>query len=203
MCLRPLLKRLNSLTLIFWNSATNIPSKLDNQTLILHNKMDWQNNLIGKFLNPCVPSFKTPIPAHKSQVSPYELFKGRNLPLEFFKPIGIRVSYLILPERHHAKLESKGLLGTLVGFNDELRSYQILADESQFVNTCHVKFLDFINNKRENTIDDSDLIILADDEIESPPEENSSASINNIDNNSESPDSEEGIYSSLVPDVPR
>ncbi|KNZ50954.1 hypothetical protein VP01_4157g1 [Puccinia sorghi] len=120
-------------------------------------------------------------------ISPYELFKGRNLPLEFFNPIGIRVSYLILPERHCAKLES----------------YRILADDGRFVNTCHVKFLDFINNKRENTIDDSDLIILADDKIESPPEEKSSASINDIENNSELSDSEEGIASSLVPDVSR
>lgn len=54
------------------------------------------------------------IPAHKSKESLYEMFKGRKLPLEFFKPVGNRVSYLILPKKHRTKLESKGLLGTLI-----------------------------------------------------------------------------------------
>ncbi|KNZ51100.1 putative signal peptide protein [Puccinia sorghi] len=37
-------------------------------------------------------------------------------------PVRNRVSYLILPEKQHAKLELKGLLGTLIGYNDELQS---------------------------------------------------------------------------------
>ncbi|KNZ50473.1 hypothetical protein VP01_4403g1 [Puccinia sorghi] len=97
------------------------------------------------------------IPAHKSKSSPYELFKGRKLPLEFFKPVGNRVSYLILPEQQHAKLESKGLLGTLIGYNDELRSYRILGDNGRIIDTSHLKFLDPELPRNSIESNDSDL----------------------------------------------
>ncbi|POW01580.1 hypothetical protein PSTT_12373 [Puccinia striiformis] len=47
------------------------------------------------------------IPAHRSKKPPYELFKNRSLPLKYFKPVGIRLSYLILPELTGSKLAPK------------------------------------------------------------------------------------------------
>ncbi|KNZ45626.1 hypothetical protein VP01_7976g1, partial [Puccinia sorghi] len=96
-----------------------------------------------------------------SKNSPYELFKGRKMELSFFKPIGNRVSYLILPERNHSKLDQKGLLGTLIGFNDELLSYRILSDDGRLINTKNLKFLDFPTPPSDPA--DDDLIIMEDD----------------------------------------
>ncbi|PLW25210.1 hypothetical protein PCASD_24627 [Puccinia coronata f. sp. avenae] len=47
------------------------------------------------------------IPAHGSKKSPFELFKGRTLPLDYFRPTGNKVSYVILPERSFSKLQPK------------------------------------------------------------------------------------------------
>ncbi|KNZ49955.1 hypothetical protein VP01_4672g1 [Puccinia sorghi] len=84
----------------------------------------------------------------------------RKIDLSFFKPIGNQVSYLILPSRSHSKLEQKGLLGTLIGFNDELLSYRILNDDGCLVNTKNLKFLDF---KSSPSLVDDELLILEDD----------------------------------------
>jgi transposase InsO family protein len=54
------------------------------------------------------------IPSNRRKKSPFELFKERNLPLNYFQPIGIKVSYLILPEKSQSKLEPKGELGILM-----------------------------------------------------------------------------------------
>ncbi|KNZ58529.1 hypothetical protein VP01_1913g1, partial [Puccinia sorghi] len=96
------------------------------------------------------------IPSHRSKNSPYELFKGRKLPLEFFKPVGNRVSYLVLPEQQLDKLESKGLMGTLIGYNDELRSYRILGDNGRIIDTSHLKFLDPEHPRSTTCSDDSE-----------------------------------------------
>jgi hypothetical protein len=63
------------------------------------------------------------IPAHCSKKSPFELFKGRTLPLDYFWPIGKKVSYVILTERLFSKLQPKGELGILIGYTDEIQSY--------------------------------------------------------------------------------
>jgi hypothetical protein len=78
------------------------------------------------------------IPAHKSKKSPFELFKDRSIPIDFFHPIGSRVSYLILPEKTASKLLPKGELGTLLGYNDEIQSYRILSNIGKIVETKSV-----------------------------------------------------------------
>ncbi|KNZ50743.1 hypothetical protein VP01_4260g1 [Puccinia sorghi] len=111
------------------------------------------------------------IPSHRSKNSPYELFKGRKLPLEFFKPVGNRVSYLVLPEQQLSKLESKGLMGTLIGYNDELRSYRILGDNGRIIYTSHLKFMDPEHPRSITCSDDSELLIVSDDVEASPDPE--------------------------------
>ncbi|KNZ46159.1 hypothetical protein VP01_74g2 [Puccinia sorghi] len=51
------------------------------------------------------------IPAHKSKKSPFELFKNRLLPLDYFKPIGLRVAYRDLPDTSTSKLAEIDLIG--------------------------------------------------------------------------------------------
>lgn len=81
------------------------------------------------------------IPSHKSKSSPYKLFKGRSLPLSFFKPIGMKLTYYILPERSKSKTLTKGEMGSLIGFNDELRSYKVYGENGRIIDTKHVQFL--------------------------------------------------------------
>ncbi|KNZ49275.1 hypothetical protein VP01_510g12 [Puccinia sorghi] len=83
------------------------------------------------------------IPAHKSKKSPFELFKNCSLPLNYFKPIGLKVSYLYLPDNFNSKLAQIGGLGTLVGYNEELRSYRVATETGKVINSKHLKFLDF------------------------------------------------------------
>ncbi|KNZ45177.1 hypothetical protein VP01_8410g1, partial [Puccinia sorghi] len=65
------------------------------------------------------------IPSHKSNKSPYELFKGKSLPLDFFHPIGNPVSFLNEPKNPGSKLYPKGSKGRLIGYNEE---HAILSD---------------------------------------------------------------------------
>lgn len=77
----------------------------------------------------CVSSLTlNQISPHKSKKSPFELFDNHTLPLNYFHPIGNKVSYLILPKKSFSKIKPKGLLGRVIGYNDELRSFQILGD---------------------------------------------------------------------------
>ncbi|KNZ49237.1 hypothetical protein VP01_512g1 [Puccinia sorghi] len=149
------------------------------------------------------------IPAHKSKKSPFELFKNRSLPLDYFRPIGIRVSYLYLPERSGSKLEEKGGLGTLVGYNDELRSYRILTDEGKVLDTNHIKFLDFPKDN-EPEFEDDFVVELFDEDDRNPSEvvngateeepQLESSSAESI--TSEEDSDEEDIADSLVPSTP-
>jgi hypothetical protein len=78
------------------------------------------------------------IPTHCSKKSPFKLFKGQTLPLDYFCPIGNKVSYVILPEKSFSKLQPKGELGVLIGYTDEIRSYRILTDGGKIVETKNV-----------------------------------------------------------------
>jgi transposase InsO family protein len=78
------------------------------------------------------------IPTHRSKKSPFKLFKGRTLPLDYFCPIGNKVSYVILPEKSFSKLQPKGELGVLIGYTDEIQSYRILTDGGKIVETKNV-----------------------------------------------------------------
>jgi hypothetical protein len=57
------------------------------------------------------------IPAHKSKKFPFELFKNRSIPIDFFRPIGNRVSYLILPQNSCPKENLELYLVTTTKFN--------------------------------------------------------------------------------------
>ncbi|KNZ54133.1 hypothetical protein VP01_3031g1 [Puccinia sorghi] len=81
------------------------------------------------------------IPAHKSKKSPYELFKGVSISLDFFRPIGNTVA--VYSHQAKNKLEPRGELGKLIGFNPELKSYRILLKDNQIINSKNVEFLDF------------------------------------------------------------
>jgi transposase InsO family protein len=118
------------------------------------------------------------IPTHKSKKSPFELFKNRNLPLSYFKPIGIRMSYLIQPEQPGMKLFEKGELGKLVGYNDELQSYRILSDNGRIIESNHVQFLKFKGSNLSFDKND-DLLILEDDDpvTDSSPSVSQSTSV--------------------------
>ncbi|KAH9456857.1 hypothetical protein Pst134EA_033050 [Puccinia striiformis f. sp. tritici] len=155
------------------------------------------------------------IPAHRSKRSPFELFKNRSLPLKYFKPVGIRVSYLILPEITGSKLSPKGELGRLIGYNDELRSYRILSDNGRIINSNHVQFLDYPTPTSPSLSDDDDFTILDNsgetEEIErtSPPSVDHSAECNseleeNFDSAPEelieSSDEESTVASALIPE---
>ncbi|KNZ45951.1 hypothetical protein VP01_767g2 [Puccinia sorghi] len=83
------------------------------------------------------------IPSHKSKKSLFELFKNRSLPLNYFKPIGLRVDFRDLSENTNSKLAQICKLGRILGYNDELQSYKILTDDGKIVNSKHLKFLDF------------------------------------------------------------
>ncbi|KNZ51130.1 hypothetical protein VP01_4080g1, partial [Puccinia sorghi] len=63
------------------------------------------------------------IPSHQSKKSPFKRFKNRSLPLDYFKPIGLRVAYRNLPDVSNSKLAQIGGLGKIIGYTNELRSY--------------------------------------------------------------------------------
>ncbi|KNZ53978.1 hypothetical protein VP01_3087g6 [Puccinia sorghi] len=81
------------------------------------------------------------LPQQNGKKSPYKLFKGSSVPLEFFKPIGNPVA--VLSNLKKSKLEPRGDFVRLVGLNVELKSYHIRLDDGRFVNSKSVKFLDF------------------------------------------------------------
>jgi hypothetical protein len=82
------------------------------------------------------------IPTHKSKKSPYELFKQQVIPLKYFHPIGNLV-VVLSQNKKKSKLDPRGELGKLIGFNAELKSYRILRNDGIIVNSKSVEFLDF------------------------------------------------------------
>lgn len=129
-------------------------------------------------------------PSHKSKSSPYELFKGNSLPLEFFKPLGSLVLYLLLPPKPGPKLFPKGEIGRLVGYNDDLRSFKILAPSGKILSTKHVKFVD-LNPKADSPHkNSSDLVLNLESEIvDNSPAEASQPSENVSQDSSSRPSS--------------
>ncbi|KNZ48226.1 hypothetical protein VP01_5816g1 [Puccinia sorghi] len=96
------------------------------------------------------------IPAHKSKKSPYKIFKGALIPIDFFHP-----------------LQPQGELGRLIGLNPELKSYRILADNGRIVNTNHVNFLEFSQDHQNMEHDNSDELVISEnqDKVEAKTEE--------------------------------
>ncbi|KNZ48091.1 hypothetical protein VP01_5919g1, partial [Puccinia sorghi] len=96
------------------------------------------------------------IPSHRSSKSPYELFRGRTIPLDYFHPIGNPVSFLNEPKKPGTKIYPKGSLGKLIGYNEELLSYRILAEDGRIVDTKSVQFLEFRTEVHSMKSDDDD-----------------------------------------------
>jgi hypothetical protein len=82
------------------------------------------------------------VPTHKSKKSPYELFKQQAIPLNYFRPLGNPVA-LISSNLKKRKLDPRGELGRLIGYNAELKSYRILRDDGHIVETKNVDFLEY------------------------------------------------------------
>ncbi|KNZ55635.1 hypothetical protein VP01_2626g2 [Puccinia sorghi] len=96
-----------------------------------------------------------------------KLFKNRTLPLNYFHPIGNKVSYLIQPAPVRSKLEAPGELGRLVGYNDEFRSYRILTQGGKILKTKHVTFLEY--SSPPSSEHSKDIFDLEDDELSYKP----------------------------------
>ncbi|KNZ50965.1 hypothetical protein VP01_4150g1, partial [Puccinia sorghi] len=88
------------------------------------------------------------IPAHKSKKSPFELFRNHSLPLNYFKPIGLKVSYLYLPENSNSKLAQIGCLGTIVGYNEELTSHRVATKTGKTTGLKRILRLSNLNFKK-------------------------------------------------------
>ncbi|KNZ48831.1 hypothetical protein VP01_5389g1, partial [Puccinia sorghi] len=73
------------------------------------------------------------IPTHRSNKSPYELFTGQAIPVDFFRPIGNPVA--VYPYQKKSKLDPWGDTGKLIGFDAELKSYKVLMDDGRLINS--------------------------------------------------------------------
>ncbi|KNZ50552.1 hypothetical protein VP01_4358g1 [Puccinia sorghi] len=81
------------------------------------------------------------------------ILKDSNLSLNYWNEVikaltqitahKIKVSYLYLSEKSNSKLAQIGGLGTLVRYNEELRSYRVATETGKVINSKHLKFLDF------------------------------------------------------------
>ncbi|PLW49458.1 hypothetical protein PCASD_01967 [Puccinia coronata f. sp. avenae] len=149
------------------------------------------------------------IPSHRSSKSPFELFKNRFLSLDYFHPIGNKVSYVIQPDHKLSKLAPKGEIGVLIGYNDEIGSWKVLTQDNKILDTKHVQFLEFSSKKTngEFSIDvDEDT---QESEIDAEEvareldiggdDESGEVEIDNI--SSVSADDDEEIAESLVPKI--
>ncbi|KNZ55536.1 hypothetical protein VP01_2654g1 [Puccinia sorghi] len=114
-----------------------------------------RRNLWNEVLSACMLTLNQ-IPTHKSNKSPYELFKNQVISLEFFRPIGNPV----VAYSHHkkTKLDPKGSLGRLLGFEAELKSYKILMNDGKIINSKNVEFLNFEQSITSETPNDELLI---------------------------------------------
>jgi hypothetical protein len=126
------------------------------RTIILDSGL--RKNLWNEILSACTLTLNQ-VPTHKSKKSPYELFKNRSIPLAFFRPIGNPVAVLSSYKKNkkQSKLEPRGELGTLIGFNPEIKSYHILTEEGIIINSKSVDFLEFVSPEKPLS-DDNELI---------------------------------------------
>ncbi|KNZ62793.1 hypothetical protein VP01_1222g1 [Puccinia sorghi] len=97
-------------------------------------------NMWNEVISACILTLNQ-IPTHRSNKSPFELFKGRTIPLDFFRPIGNPT--VVYSHGKKDKLAPRGNLGKLIGFNTELKSYRILMNDGRMLESKNVEFLDF------------------------------------------------------------
>ncbi|KNZ44476.1 hypothetical protein VP01_9124g1 [Puccinia sorghi] len=108
---------------------------LESMQTILHYS-GIRKNLWTKILSASILTLNQ-IPAHRSEKSPYELFKVFSIPLDFFQPIGNPVS--VYAQQVTGKLDPRGEIGKLLGFNADLKSYRILMNDGRIINSKNVE----------------------------------------------------------------
>ncbi|KNZ61842.1 hypothetical protein VP01_134g2 [Puccinia sorghi] len=106
-----------------------------------------------------------------------------------------------------SRLGAKGLIGTLIGYNDELLSYKILGDDGRIIHTKHLTFLD-LPSPKTSSFDDEELTFLHEDDSDVSPEAvESDAEITKKPSKSvseeEESDVDEDIAASLAPNLTR
>lgn len=99
-----------------------------------------RRTLWNEVLSGCMLTLNQ-ILTHRSNKSPYELFKGQAIPIDFFHPIGNPV--VVYSHQKKTKLDPRGVLGRLIAFDAEMKSYRILLDDRQILDTKNIEFLDF------------------------------------------------------------
>jgi transposase InsO family protein len=184
------------------------------RTIILDSGL--RQNLWNEILSASVLTMNQ-VPTHKSKKSPFELFKHQVIPLNYFRPIGNPVA-VISSNKRKTKLDPRGELGRLIGFNAELKSYRILWNDGIIVDSKSVEFLDYhpaesqISNHDELLVESPEKIELKeginqdkrtdikeeeDDELEGNDEENTHTDPE--DDSDDSLDTQE-VSDDLIPD---
>ncbi|KNZ50679.1 hypothetical protein VP01_4295g2 [Puccinia sorghi] len=122
-----------------------------------------RQSLWNEVLSACMLTLNQ-IPTHKSNKSPYEMFKGQAIPLNFFQPIGNLV--VVYSHQKKAKLDPRGELGCLIGFDAKLKCYKILLNDGKLLDTKKVDFLNF-DSSSTPTVKHNELF------LEEPPKKTS------------------------------
>ena len=111
--------------------------------------------------------------------TPYELYRGKKLNVEYFRAFGCRCFVLNNGKDHLEKFDSKADEGIFLGYDSNSASYRIFNKRTLIVETSvHVTFDESNLSKAENgsasdvdriTTDLEDLDLLKDDEAVSEP----------------------------------
>jgi hypothetical protein len=140
--------------------------------------------LWNEILSACTLTLNQ-IPTHRSKKSPYELFKKSVIPLQFFKPIGNPL--VVLSNNSKSKLEPRGDLGRLLGFNIDLKSYRIQLTDGRIIDSKSVQFLDFDSNVSCS----SDLSELIQEQQQEQPQQTPQATVKDEEKEEEDHESDE------------
>ncbi|KNZ48603.1 hypothetical protein VP01_553g1 [Puccinia sorghi] len=117
-----------------------------------------------EFINASLGDYcRANIPAHRSKKSPYEMFKGHSIALDFFRPIGNPV--VVYSHQKKEKLDPRGAFGKLIGFDVELKSYKVLMNDGHLVDSKNVEFLDFESSCDGENADDE---LFIEEQVEQP-----------------------------------
>ncbi|KNZ51685.1 hypothetical protein VP01_3861g3 [Puccinia sorghi] len=120
-------------------------SKRANRTIfksmrVTINSSGIQKRFCHEILKSCCLGLNT-IPWKGILQSPWEILHGKSFPIGLLKSIGMPAIVLKMAKAKGRKLDSKGEEGTLVGFNVQLLSYQIITCAGKVIETKHVRFL--------------------------------------------------------------
>lgn len=80
------------------------------------------------------------IPKQDNEDLPRLKMHWKELPKDYIKPIGLSLTYKLNHTDIRSKLDKKGALGILVGFNPQILSYIIITSTGKINNKKHVIF---------------------------------------------------------------